>query len=250
MISPSSSMASSAAGDVGERGLRHVLADQLGLGLGELHDASAAALDLVHQEDEEHHDQDEREQRDQELAEEARLGDLDVVVLDRAVLSRPPGRPAHEVALLAEDPGGGDLLAVCRGRPGSVWSPSTNVTVLTSPSGDVGAHRGGVDLVVPAVGRRGTGGRAERRPRRRRSRPRAHEDALNVHVRRAWCPDLLTGPTGTSTRRYTAVPQRSETAVPTFLAIVRRRSDDCTSPGSGSRSRRAGRACRCERRLR
>ena len=47
-----------AAGDVGERRLRHVLGDQLGLGLGELHDAAAAAaLDLVHQEEEQQDDQ-------------------------------------------------------------------------------------------------------------------------------------------------------------------------------------------------
>ena len=51
-----------AAGDVGERRLRHVLADQLGLGLGELHDPAAAALHLVHQEQEQHDDQHERQE--------------------------------------------------------------------------------------------------------------------------------------------------------------------------------------------
>ena len=53
-----------AAGDVGERGLRHVLGDQLRLGLGELHDAAAAAaLHAVHQPQEHQDDQHERQER-------------------------------------------------------------------------------------------------------------------------------------------------------------------------------------------
>ena len=43
-------------GHVGERRLRGVLGDQLGLGLPELHDPGAAALHLVHQEQEDHDD--------------------------------------------------------------------------------------------------------------------------------------------------------------------------------------------------
>ena len=50
-----------APGDVGERGLRGVLGDELGLGLGELHDASAAARHVVHQEDEQQEEQDDRQ---------------------------------------------------------------------------------------------------------------------------------------------------------------------------------------------
>ena len=49
-----------AAGDVGERGLGGVLGDELGPRLGELHDASAAALHVVHQEDEQDDQQDDR----------------------------------------------------------------------------------------------------------------------------------------------------------------------------------------------
>ena len=52
-----------APGDVGERRLRHVLGDQLGLGLGELHDPAAAALHLVHEEEEQQDDEDEHEER-------------------------------------------------------------------------------------------------------------------------------------------------------------------------------------------
>ena len=78
-----------AAGDVGERGLRHVLADQLGLGLGELHHPAAAALHLVHQEQEQPEDQDERQHRRDDRAEQAGLG-----VLDRCSSRWCPCRPA------------------------------------------------------------------------------------------------------------------------------------------------------------
>ena len=46
--------------DVGERRLRGVLGDQLGLRLPEVHHPGAAALHLVHQEQEDHDDEDER----------------------------------------------------------------------------------------------------------------------------------------------------------------------------------------------
>ena len=79
-----------AAGDVGERRLRHVLADQLGLGLGELHDAVPpppctwfirnrnSTMMMTN-----------GRKRGEELAEQAGLGDLGVVVLDRALRRRP-----------------------------------------------------------------------------------------------------------------------------------------------------------------
>ena len=57
-----------AAGDVGERRLGHVLADQLGLGLRELHDPAAAALHLVHEEQEQQDDQHEGQERRQHLS--------------------------------------------------------------------------------------------------------------------------------------------------------------------------------------
>ena len=59
-----------APGDVGERGLGHVLGDQLRLGLGELHDAAAAAsLHAVHQPEEDHDDDQERQQHAEDGAE-------------------------------------------------------------------------------------------------------------------------------------------------------------------------------------
>ncbi len=74
-----------AAGDVGERRLGHVLGDQLRLGLGELHDAAAAAaLHGVHQPEEQHHQQDDRQEGEDERAEQPRPGDLDRRLLDRA----------------------------------------------------------------------------------------------------------------------------------------------------------------------
>ena len=49
-------------GDVGERRLRGVLGDELGLRLAEVHDPGAAALHLVHQEQEDDDDEDERQE--------------------------------------------------------------------------------------------------------------------------------------------------------------------------------------------
>ena len=84
-----------AAGDVGERRLRHVLGDQLGLGLGELHDAAAAALHLVHQEQEQHDDEHER-QAAWRGSEPSRLGlgTLDVGRPRSCPSARPARRPA------------------------------------------------------------------------------------------------------------------------------------------------------------
>ena len=60
-----------APGDVTERGLRGVLVGDLGLRLAELHDPAAATLDGVQQEEEQHPDDDERDQRAKQRAEEA-----------------------------------------------------------------------------------------------------------------------------------------------------------------------------------
>ena len=54
------------AGDVGERRLRGVLGDQLGLGLAELHDPGAAALHLVHEEQEQQDEDDDRQEVDEQ----------------------------------------------------------------------------------------------------------------------------------------------------------------------------------------
>ena len=79
-----------AAGDVVERRLRHVLGDQLGLGLGELHDAaSAAALHVVEQPEEDDEDDDERQEREEERAQRAGPRDLGLELLDGR-----PRRPA------------------------------------------------------------------------------------------------------------------------------------------------------------
>ena len=81
-----------AAGDVGEGRLRGVLGDQLGLGLAELHDSGAAALHLVHQEQEDHDDQDEGQQREQDADEGVLLRRRDGVAV-RAADVLAPCRP-------------------------------------------------------------------------------------------------------------------------------------------------------------
>jgi hypothetical protein len=49
------------AGNIGERRLGHVLADQLGLRLAEAHDLVAATLHLVHEEEQQQDHQGERQ---------------------------------------------------------------------------------------------------------------------------------------------------------------------------------------------
>ena len=102
------------ARDVAERRLRHVLGDQLGPRLGELHDAAAtAALHLVHQEQEQQHDQDERQQRGDDLADQAGMADADVVGvgIHRAGLDLLLDL-GDERRLSAVEPVGGDLGAL------------------------------------------------------------------------------------------------------------------------------------------
>ena len=144
-----------AAGDVGERRLRHVLGDQLGLGLGELHDAAATAtLHVVHQPQEHQHDQHDREERRQDRADDARPRDLGGVRLDLAGpyllldgvldLGLGVGQPVgHDlVAALALD------VLVERGLDDLVAVDERDLRDLAGL--DVLDHPGGGDLLVLA----------------------------------------------------------------------------------------------------
>ncbi len=132
------------SGDVGERGLRGVLADELGLALAELHDAAAAALHLVHEEQQQRHDDDDRQQAEQD-AEQQVLGRRVDLVVD--VLRFEGGGEAvtllqqeERLLLLAALAGHLDPLFLHR-EPGS-----GDVVVL-----DRIDDGGGVDLLVVAV---------------------------------------------------------------------------------------------------
>ncbi len=72
-------------GDVGERRLGHVLADDLGLRLAEGHEFAAAALHLVQEEEQQEQDQQDRQERHQQRDQQVLLRDLDVI----AVLELP-----------------------------------------------------------------------------------------------------------------------------------------------------------------
>ena len=75
------------SGDIGEGRLGHVLADHLGLGLAEVHDAAAATLHLTHEEEEQEDHDRHGDQRDEQAHQDAVLGVVDVVaVLDIAGL--------------------------------------------------------------------------------------------------------------------------------------------------------------------
>jgi hypothetical protein len=146
------------ARDVTEGGLRHVLGDQLGLGLGELHHATAATtLHLVHQEEEEEHDQHERQQGGQDRCQQARLGDLVVVAVGRDRLLRDLGLDLLDQGVLrAVEPVRGDLgargaYAVLQGRLDLLVAVDQG-DLLHLSRGDVGVHRRELHLVVPAGG--------------------------------------------------------------------------------------------------
>jgi len=66
-------------GHVGERGLRRVLGDQLGLGLAEVHHPGAATLHLVQQEEENQDDQDVRHKAEDDAQQAITGRNLDVV---------------------------------------------------------------------------------------------------------------------------------------------------------------------------
>ena len=158
-----------AAGDVGEGRLRHVLADQLRLGLGELHDPAAAALHLVHQEQEQQDDQDERQERRQDRAEQARLRVLEVVVL-RGALGLSLLGHGVELVLVAVDPGRDDLVAVLEGGPDLLVAvderrSSPRRSRCARPSWRCRSRRS-------RRWGRGTAARPARRPPQRRSRTR------------------------------------------------------------------------------
>ena len=175
------------AGDVGERRLRHVLGDQLGLALGELHDAAATALGLVHQEDEEQHDQGEGQQGHQQRAEDAGLGVLGVGLLDGAGLHLLVDR-GQDRLLLALDVVGDDLVAALA-HAGVERGPDLLVAVherdvLDVAVGDPGVELGGLDLVVPAVGDEELDGEERGDARHQRYQPRALENTLHKHLSR------------------------------------------------------------------
>src|SRR4029079_6003661 len=145
------------AGDIAERRLRHVLGDQLGARLRELHDAAtASALHLVHQEQEQQHDQHERQQRGHDLGDHARVADLHVGRIGRQVaLVDLRLDLVGQLRLGAVEPVGGDLAAL---RPdvrleGGLDGLVTTVDqrdLLDLPGGDVAVHLTGGDLVVAA----------------------------------------------------------------------------------------------------
>ena len=106
-----------AAGDVGERRLGGVLGDELGPRLGELHDPSAAALHVVHQEEQQQaEDQDDRQEAEAGTTRRRScLGTSTSNVLSFLSATAFSACSTEPGALVAE-PLGAHLLAVLEGR--------------------------------------------------------------------------------------------------------------------------------------
>ncbi len=167
-----------AAGHVGEGGLRHVLADQLGLGLGELHHPAAAALHLVHQEDEQQHDQREGEQGRQDLAEQAGLGVLDVELLDLARVDLLL-HLLDQADLLTAHPRGHDLLAVVERGADLLVTAVDEGDLLDLAGVDVVHHLRRLDLGVAPVGHQELQSQQDTEHGHRDPQPRATYDSLH-----------------------------------------------------------------------
>ena len=145
------------ARDVGERRLRRVLADELGLGLAELHDPAAAALHLVHEEEQQAEDDEERQEAEQQRDEQALLVDLDVVA-DVGVVEG-----VGELAALVDEELGLQLRAVVERDADLLLlvEQERGLAVLVGAATVAGRdrlqHAGGVGRLVAAVAAQAAG---------------------------------------------------------------------------------------------
>jgi hypothetical protein len=182
--------------DVGERGLRRVLADQLGLALAELHDPAAAALHLGHEVEEQAENDQERQETDQDGDEQALPVHLHVV-RDVGSLERVGELPAlvgQERRLhlrLAVDGGAvlelqPDLLLAVE-QLHRLLGRGADVAVL-----DRGEHRRGLDLFEAAVAAEPARDREQHEHGKDQVEERPAGEALEVHRRGAVAPSLLT----------------------------------------------------------
>jgi hypothetical protein len=136
------------AGDVGERGLRHVLRDGLGLGLAELHDAAAAALHGVEQPEQKEEQDQERQEADQDADQDAVLRDVRVEVGAAAALL---AQEVDDLGLDGDRVGRADLFTAVDGAVQvqferlllGVQRRRPDVAVL-----DLGERRGGRHVAV------------------------------------------------------------------------------------------------------
>ncbi len=167
-------------GDVGERRLGHVLADDLGLRLAEGHEFAAAALHLVEEEEQQEQDQQDRQERHQQRDQQVLLRDLDVIAVLELALVELGLQHLLQLHALA-----GDVL---RGLLGPVVHGQVEPLVLVD-------QRGLGDLVVldrlDRLSRRHLGRTAEVRHHTRRHQQkdqgkenpqhRTAGDSLHVH---------------------------------------------------------------------
>jgi hypothetical protein len=164
------------AGHVGERRLRHVLGDDLRLGLAEVHDPRAATLHLVHEEEQQQQDEEDRPEGDQQGHEQPLGGDLGHLAVGRRHLLDQLG----EQRSLRLDVVGLDLVAVLQVDPDLLVLVDQRhllgVAVL-----DRGDDLRGVLLLVAACLARNLGGDEHEKDGQDDPEDRAAEDALGVH---------------------------------------------------------------------
>jgi hypothetical protein len=180
------------ARDVGERRLGHVLADELGLALAELHDAVAAALHLVHEEEQQAQDQQDRQEADEQRDQQALVVDLDVVG------DLGAGERVGELPALVEQEGRADLRLALDGA--AVRQRQADLLLLVQHLHRVGLARldvagldrrqdgGGVDALVLAVPAQGVGQEQQGEQTQQEVEEGAAGEALEVHRCEAGSP--------------------------------------------------------------
>jgi hypothetical protein len=197
------------AGHIGEGDLRSVLADQLGPALAEAHDPVAAALHLVHQEEEQAAEQDHREQRVEQAGDPAALGVGVRVPLGRHGLVQ--GR--HDLVATGVDverldlgrvldPAPAVLLTLLQGQVDALVDV-VDLRARDLPLVDEGHRSGRVDLLEAAVTaqRQPDGSRDEQQDEPHQWPP---QNPPEIHGFGAWAPSLPQS-TAQWPQRYLAV---------------------------------------------
>jgi hypothetical protein len=209
------------AGDVGERRLGGVLADDLGLGLAEGHDPAATALHGVEQPEQQEQEEDERQEAHQQADQQVVLGDVRVEGLGpRTVAARTADR-VEDVVGRTERVGSRDLGAALD-RALQVQVERLFLVVdgglVDVPVGELGQRRRRGHLVVATVAAEEAGGDEAHHDDDGDPDPDGPEDLLTFHTPlpghrgRPDCPSTLLIVAGRRARPWVA-PRRGATSL-------------------------------------
>ena len=165
---------------IGEGRLGHVLGDGLGLGLAEVHDASAA-LHLTHEEEEQQDDQCEGQQREEQTEEDVVLGDDDVVAARELTRCGLLLQQSLELHALTRDVLARDDRAVLESQLEDLVAVGDHGG-LHAIGLDVGYRLARVDAVGPADATHESGSDKDQHDGKQDPEERPAEESLGVHL--------------------------------------------------------------------